>query len=89
MRRRILALARALAIVVLAASGAAAVTTPPVPVSGPTPFAPNCGAVRPTGSTLYPNSEVEPWVSANPRSPANMVAVWQQDRWSDGGARGT
>jgi hypothetical protein len=87
MRRRILAVASALAIVVLAASGAAAVTTPPVPVSGPTPFAPNCnGAPQP--GTLYPNSEVEPWVSANPRSPANMVAVWQQDRWSNGGAQG-
>jgi hypothetical protein len=88
MRRRILALASALAIVVLAASGAAAVTTPPVTVSGPTPFAPNCNGGQPTGGTLYPNSEVEPWVSANPKAPANMVAVWQQDRWSDGGAQG-
>ena len=88
MRRRILAVASALAIVVLAAPGAAAVTTPPVTVSGPTPFAPNCNGGRPTGGTLYPNAEVEPWVSANPRSPANMVAVWQQDRWSDGGAQG-
>jgi photosystem II stability/assembly factor-like uncharacterized protein len=87
MRRRILAAASALAIVVLAASGAAAVTTPPVPVSGPTPFAPNCnGAPQP--GTLYPNSEVEPWVNANPKQPANMVAVWQQDRWSNGGAQG-
>jgi hypothetical protein len=87
MRRRILAFASALAIVVLAASGAAAVTTPPVTVSGPTPFAPNCnGAPQP--GTLYPNSEVEPWVSANPKTPANMVAVWQQDRWSNGGAQG-
>jgi hypothetical protein len=87
MRRRILAFASAVAIVVLAAPGAAAVTTPPVPVSGPTPFAPNCnGAPQP--GTLYPNAEVEPWVSANPTAPANMVAVWQQDRWSNGGAQG-
>jgi photosystem II stability/assembly factor-like uncharacterized protein len=87
MRRRITAFASALAIVVLAASGAAAVTTPPVTVSGPTPFAPNCnGAPQP--GTLYPDAEVEPWVSANPKSPANMVAVWQQDRWSNGGAQG-
>jgi hypothetical protein len=86
MRRRIMAFASALAIVVLAASAAAAVTTPPVTVSGPAPFAPNCnGAPQP--GTLYPNSEVEPWVSANPTSPSNMVAVWQQDRWSNGGAR--
>jgi hypothetical protein len=87
MRRRILAVAGALAVVVLAAPGAAAVTTPPVPVSGPTPFAPNCnGAPQP--GTLYPNGEVEPWVSANPTVPANLVAVWQQDRWSNGGAQG-
>jgi hypothetical protein len=63
------------------------VTTPPVRVSAATPFAPNCnGAPQP--GRLFPNSDVEPWVSANPRSPANMVAVWQQDRWSDGGAQG-
>src|SRR5919108_4421448 len=87
MRRRIIAFASALAIVVLAASGAAAVTTPPVTVSGPTPFAPNCnGAPQP--GTLYPNAEVEPWVSANPKSATNLVAVWQQDRWSNGGAQG-
>jgi hypothetical protein len=87
MRRRILAFIGALAVVVLIAPGAAAVTTPPVPVSGPTPFAPNCnGAPQP--GTLFPNSEVEPWVSANPRVRGNMVAVWQQDRWSNGGAQG-
>jgi hypothetical protein len=87
MRRRIAALAFALAMVVMAATQAAAVSTPPVTVSGQSPFAPNCnGAPQP--GTLYPNSEVEPWVSANPRSPANMVAVWQQDRWSNGGAQG-
>ena len=35
---------------------------------------------------LYPNAEVEPWVAINPRNPLNVVGVWQQDRWSDGGA---
>jgi hypothetical protein len=87
MRRRVFAFIGALAVVVLTAPGVAAVTTPPAPVSGPTPFAPNCnGAPQP--GMLFPNSEVEPWVSANPRSPRNMVAVWQQDRWSNGGAQG-
>jgi hypothetical protein len=38
MRRRILAVASSLAIVVMAAAGAEAVTTPPVTVSGPTPL---------------------------------------------------
>jgi hypothetical protein len=40
------------------------------------------------GGTVYTNAEVEPWVSANPRDGDNLVAVWQQDRWSNGGARG-
>ena len=35
---------------------------------------------------LYLNGEVEPWVAVNPRNPLNVVGVWQQDRWSDGGA---
>ena len=36
----------------------------------------------------YVNAEVEPWVDVNPANPSNIIAVWQQDRWSDGGARG-
>lgn len=31
--------------------------------------------------------EVEPWVVANPTRRSNLVALWQQDRWSNGGAR--
>ena len=34
------------------------------------------------------NSEVEPYVAVNPVNAANLVGVWQQDRWSSGGARG-
>jgi hypothetical protein len=37
---------------------------------------------------LYPGAEEEPWVDVNPTNPQNLVAVWQQDRWSDGGAHG-
>ena len=55
--------------------------------SGPSPFLPDCNGVNQTG-TLYPNAEVEPFVSVNPRNPLNLVGVWQQDRWSDGGAQG-
>jgi hypothetical protein len=62
-------------------------TSVQVRVSGATPFAAGCDGVAPTG-TLYTNAEVEPMVSINPRNPANIVGVWQQDRWSDGGARG-
>jgi hypothetical protein len=37
------------------------------------------------------NSEVEPWVVANPADPQNVVLGWQQDRWgfpTEGGAHG-
>jgi hypothetical protein len=36
----------------------------------------------------YPNTEIEPWVDANPTNLRNLIAGWQQDRWSNGGARG-
>lgn len=39
-------------------------------------------------ATNYPNTEIEPWVAVNPRDRRNLIAGWQQDRWSDGGARG-
>jgi hypothetical protein len=40
------------------------------------------------GSTNYPNSQVEPYVIANPTRANNLVGIWQQDRWNDGGSRG-
>ncbi len=55
-------------------------------ISGPSPFA-SCDIAGQTG-TNYLNAEVEPWVAVNPTDPANIIAVWQQDRWSNGGARG-
>jgi hypothetical protein len=58
-------------------------------ISGFTPFA-NCTADNPTEQpgTLYPDSEIEPWIDVNPINPRNIIAAWQQDRWSNGGARG-
>jgi hypothetical protein len=60
-----------------------------VQVSGTSPFPPGCGSNPgvPAG-TNTPDSEVEPWVDINPTDPDNIVAFWQQDRWSNGGARG-
>ena len=37
---------------------------------------------------LYQNAEVETHVAVNPTNANNVVAYWQQDRWSDGGAHG-
>src|SRR5215471_8428760 len=60
---------------------------PQVRVSYLSPFAAGCEGAPGTG-TLYLNAEVEPYVAVNPNNGANVVGVWQQDRWSDGGARG-
>jgi hypothetical protein len=68
-------------------SAARAAVGPLSLASGPTPFAAGCEGT-PQAGTNYPNAEVEPWVDANPLNPSNLVAVWQQDRWSSGGAHG-
>src|SRR5437762_1491827 len=74
------------AFAVITASPALAATTAPVPVSGATSFGPGCnGATQP--GTLFPRAEVEPFVATNPTNPSNLVAVWQQDRWSNGGSQ--
>ena len=54
-------------------------------ISGLSPFA-GCTDVGP--GTNYVNAEVEPQVAVNPTDPNNIIAVFQQDRWSNGGAHG-
>ena len=66
---------------------------PLVQVSGASPFGPPeaCGnfpGTIPGPGFGYVDSEVEPWVVVNPTNPDNIVAFWQQDRWSNGGSRG-
>lgn len=66
---------------------------PLVQVSGLSPLPPfsDCGNfpgdVGGVGVNFL-NSEVEPWLDINPTDPDNIVAFWQQDRWSNGGSRG-
>jgi len=52
-----------------------------------TPFTSGCNGAPQTG-TNYPDAEVEPWVAVNPSNLKNIIGVWQQDRWSNGGANG-
>lgn len=59
----------------------------PVQVSDDSPFDVGCGMAS-VGGTVFLDSEVEPYVDVNPTNTQNMIAIWQQDRWSDGGARG-
>ena len=55
--------------------------------SAASPFAGNCDGV-PASGVVYANAEVEPSLAIAPGNGASMAAVWQQDRWSTGGARG-
>ncbi len=58
-----------------------------VRVSQATPFSNGCLPVQ-GGTTLYANAEVEPHLAIDASNPNHLVAAWQQDRLSDGGARG-
>src|SRR5918995_4517176 len=64
-------------------------TGPLTQVSDTSPFA-GCTAddVGSQTGTVFPDSEVEPWIDVNPTNQDNIVGMWQADRWSNGGARG-
>ncbi|HZQ62925.1 MAG TPA: sialidase family protein [Casimicrobiaceae bacterium] len=57
-----------------------------IQVTSTAAFPPGCDSDS-TG-TLYVNTEVEPRIDIDPSNPEHLIGVWQQDRWSDGGARG-
>ena len=82
-----LSIASGVCVTAVAASAGTFAVAPLTGISGPSPFA-GCTAGAAPGSVLYPNAEEEPWVDVNPTNPNNLIAVWQQDRWSDGGAHG-
>lgn len=50
-------------------------------------FAAGCDGVAANG-TLYADTAAEPSFVINPTNPMNLVAGWQQNRWSTGGAQG-
>jgi hypothetical protein len=86
--RRSSGLAAVAVLVVLGgASAALAQSSSLERISAASPFAANCNGAPQVG-TLFTNSEVEPWVTSNPANRRNLVAVWQQDRWSNGAAQG-
>jgi hypothetical protein len=86
---RLLALASALTLAAAAPAAAGVFTRGPLRVvSVFSPFAGCDISGLAAGGTNFLNAEEEPWVEANPTDPDNLIAVWQQDRWSNGGARG-
>lgn len=76
-------------VIVTAATASSFSTGSLVQVSGASPFG-SCTADDVAGQTgtNFANSEVEPWVDVNPADSDNVVGAYQQDRWSNGGARG-
>jgi BNR repeat-like domain len=50
------------------------------------PYTPGCAGS--TSGVNYAGTEVEPWIAVNPTDPGNAIAVWQQDRFSNGGSNG-
>jgi hypothetical protein len=85
--RKLVCLALAAATLAIASVAAAAVDPLVRVTAGPSPFAPGCEGTPQTG-TVYPGGEVEPWVDVNPANNDNVIGNWQQDRYSNGGARG-
>ncbi|MEV0398452.1 hypothetical protein [Actinoallomurus sp. NPDC050550] len=72
----------------LASTPSATASTQPVHlVSSGDPFA-KCTIGASAKGVNYPAAEVEPWVAVDPQHPHRVIGVFQQDRWSDGGAKG-
>ena len=86
------------AVLVLAAAAVAAASTfiagalvraPDMPLAGTSAAcAAKVAASTAAGSVNYPDAEVEPHVTVDPTNPTHLVAMFQQDRWNNGGARG-
>jgi len=60
-----------------------------VAVSANAPWSASCAPSSGLSGQVFPNAEVEPAVAADPHDPKHLIGVWQQDRWSNGGANGT
>ena len=92
-RRRLGAALMALALLstmLVGVAGASDLTPGPlVQVSGTSPFL-SCtaDAIGTQSGSVFLNSEVEPWIDVNRTNTSNVVGIFQQDRWSNGGSRG-
>jgi hypothetical protein len=78
-------------LLLLGSGVAAAAYTPGSIVTVSPPVSPLAGCTVPDvgPGVRYLNTEVEPSLAINPANPNNIVASWQQDRWSSGGASGS
>ncbi len=60
-------------------------SVPQVQVSVPTTF-PSCSNAGQSG-TLYSGTALEPSLVVNPTNTSNLIAEWQEGRWSTGGSK--
>lgn len=63
--------------------------TPSLPsnrLSADSPIAASCTAGAASGQ-FFANAEVEPFAAVHPSNTNILISAWQQDRWSNGGAR--
>lgn len=95
-------LAAAIALALCACSGGGGGSSSSAPPPPPPPPAPSpttdrvvsglsafpAGCATGGGGIVHINAEVEPHLAVNPRDPNHLIAAWQQDRWSNGSARG-
>jgi hypothetical protein len=85
----VLALAAAVAAAASTFAAGVLVRAPEMPLAGTSAaFAAKVAASTAAGSVDYPDAEVEPHVTVDPTRPSHLVAMFQQDRWNDGGANG-
>src|SRR5580704_12499254 len=61
-------------------------SVPLLKVSQANTLAPNCDGVTAEG-TLFGGTAIEPQVAVGPTGSTNVIAVWQQNRWSTGGSQ--
>src|SRR3954452_4144571 len=85
----VVAVAASLAIGAPLAWGADYTADPPVMASPQlSPFDPCAAQPDSKEQPNFENTEVEPLVAVNPTDQNNVIGVFQEDRWVDGGAHG-
>ena len=92
MRRLLAVWTTASVVVIVSAVPGVAATDRRTAASTASPFPAVCNT-QPQNGALYLDSEVEPWIDVDPTSAgdadgANLIGVYQQDRYATGGARG-
>ena len=83
-------IALVLSLVVLALTVAVAQAVPytPAALAQASAVNPLAGCLPDGAGINFLDSEVEPWLDVNPQNDDNLIGVYQQDRYSNGGAKG-